>query len=188
MSICRRARCSSSRARSSLRQRRRSAPAAGPLLAYLAADGAAGAGGRGRAGIAGNVERHRRQRISRRPHAHGVGVHDLAQSRKPCRRGAAFLLHAGDRGWPDRDRTVRPPQCHDGIFRRKPAADAADPAHRHARRLRIRGLPAAGCAWISGAAAVSRASEFQARTVCEFRHGVVARCLQLGCVRKPSPR
>jgi iron(III) transport system permease protein len=46
------------------------------------------AGGRGRAGIAGNVERYRRQRISRRPHAHGVGVHDLAQ-RAPS--GAALV-------------------------------------------------------------------------------------------------
>ena len=41
------------------------------------------------------------------------------------------------------------------------------------------------CLGISGAAAVSRASEFQARAVCEFRHGVVARRLQLGRVREP---
>ena len=96
------------------------------VLADLAADGAAGAGGRRRAGIAGNAERYRRQRISRRPHPDGVGVHDLAQSRQPCRRRAAVLLHAGDRGRPDRDRALRPPQCHDGVFRRKPAADAAN--------------------------------------------------------------
>ena len=38
---------------------------------------------------------------------------------------------------------------------------------------------------IPGAAVVSRASEFQARAVCEFRHGAVARRLQLGRVRKP---
>ena len=102
--------------------------------------------------------------------------------------GAAqiVLLHAGDRGRPDRDRALRPPQRHDGVFRRKPAADAADAAHRHA---------AAVCAFAAcllpvalgflRAAAVSRASEFQARTVCEFRHGVVARRLQLGRVREP---
>ena len=154
------------------------------VLAHLAADGAAGARGRDRAGVAGNAERHRRQRISRRPHADGVGVHDLAQSRQPCRRGAAFLLHAGDRRRPDRDRALRPPQRHDGIFRRKPAADAADPAHRRQGRLRICRLPAAGLARISGAAAVSRASEFQARAVGEFRHGAVARRLQLGRVRE----
>ena len=47
--------------------------------------------------------------------------------------GAAqiVLLHAGDRRRPDRDRALRPPQCHDGVFRRKPAADAADAARRH---------------------------------------------------------
>ena len=82
------------------------------LLAHLDADGAAGAGGRRRAGVAGNAERHRRQRISRRPHAHRFGVHDLAQSRQPRRRGAVVLLHAGDRGLPDRDRALRPPQRH----------------------------------------------------------------------------
>ena len=51
--------------------------------------------------------------------------------------GAAqlVLLHAGDRGRPDRDRALRPPQRHDGVFRRKPAADAADAAYRHQGRL-----------------------------------------------------
>ena len=60
--------------------------------------------------------------------------------------GAAqiVLLHAGDRGLPDRDRALRPPQCHDGIFRRKPAADAANHAHGHPRRVRVRGMRAAG--------------------------------------------
>ena len=51
--------------------------------------------------------------------------------------GAAqiVLLHAGDRGRPDRDRALRPPQRHDGVFRRKPAADAADAAGRHQGRF-----------------------------------------------------
>ena len=64
------------------------------VLARLAADGAAGAGGRRGAGVAGNAERYRRQRISRRPHAHGVDLHDLAQSRQPRRRAqlSCFML------------------------------------------------------------------------------------------------
>ena len=101
------------------------------------------------AGVAGDAERHRRQRISRRPHTHGVGVHDLAQPRQPCRRRAAVLLHAGDRGRTYRHRALRPPQCHDGIFRRKPAAHAADDAYRHQGRFGLRSLPAAGAVWDS---------------------------------------
>ena len=52
-------------------------------------------------------------------------------SRQPGRRRAAVLLHAGDRRRPDRDRALRPPQYHGGVFRRKSAADAANPAQRH---------------------------------------------------------
>ena len=53
-------------------------------------------------------------------------------------------------------------------------------------RFGLRRLPAAGAARISRAAAVSAATEFQARAACEFRHDVVARCLQLGRIREPA--
>ena len=51
----------------------------------------------GCAGAARGAERHRRERISRRPHADPLRLHDLAQPRQPCRRGADRLRHAGDR-------------------------------------------------------------------------------------------
>ena len=155
------------------------------VLARLAADGAAGAGGGRRAGVAGNAERHRRQRISRRPDPDGVDLHHLAQSRQPRRGSAAFLLHAGDRGRPDRDRALWPPQHHVGVFRRKPAADAANPAHRHQGLRGACGVPAAGAARLRGAGAVSAAAEFSPRAAGEFRHDAGARRLQFDRVRDP---
>ena len=56
------------------------------VLARAAAGGAAGHRRRRRAGADGDDQRHRRERISRRAHAHRFHLLDLAQPRQPGRR------------------------------------------------------------------------------------------------------
>ena len=87
---------------------RRDAPHAG--APRRAAARAAGARGRPLARAARDAQRHRRERVSRRAHAHHRDLHHVAQPRQPSRRGADRVRDAAGGRRPDRARTVRPAQ------------------------------------------------------------------------------
>ena len=135
---------------------------------HRAAAGAAGDRGGRRAGAARNAERHRRQRISRRPDADALDLHHLAQPVEPARRGADRLRHAARGRGADRAGALR-----------TAAAGLHRPRHAARPRAAHRRLPAASDGSRSRAACCRSALGFVV-PLLHLAYEVIARGLLIG--------